>query len=223
MTKIILLFILISVAHIAALGQNKINDSLVRQLDTVLIEDQKYREQIASTESRYGAQSKELRDLYKIMKEKDSFNLVKVEAIIDKFGWLGPDIVGNHGNHTLFMVIQHANLVVQKKYLPIIRIAEKNGNATGRDLALLEDRVAVYQGKKQIYGTQVATNIKTNEKFVLPIDDPENVDKRRAEAGLQPLAIYLSQWQIKWDIEQYKKDLPRLEALLETLVKEYNH
>jgi hypothetical protein len=30
--------------------------------------------------------------------------------------------------------------------------------------------------------------------------------------GLPPLAEYLDYWQIKWDVEQYKKDLPGIEA-----------
>lgn len=34
-------------------------------------------------------------------------------------------------------------------------------------------------------------------------------DKRRTEVGLEPLADYVKDWQIKWDIEQYKKDLPK--------------
>ncbi len=48
--------------------------------------------------------------------------------------------------------------------------------------------------------------------YVQPLEDPDNVDKRRAQVGLQPLAEYVSQWQIKWDVEQYKKDLPKVEA-----------
>jgi hypothetical protein len=48
--------------------------------------------------------------------------------------------------------------------------------------------------------------------YVLPLEDPENVDKRRAEVGLQPIADYVIEWQIKWDVEQYKKDLAKIEA-----------
>jgi len=48
------------------------------------------------------------------------------------------------------------------------------------------------------------------------LEDPDNVDMRRAGVGLPPLAIYAEQWQIKWDVEQYKKDLPAIEAKLKT-------
>jgi hypothetical protein len=46
---------------------------------------------------------------------------------------------------------------------------------------------------------------------VRPLEDPDNVDKRRAEVGLEPMVDYVSRWEIKWDVEQYKKDLMKLE------------
>ena len=94
-----------------------------------------------------------------------------------------------------------------------MRDAVQNGKAKASSLALLEDRVALRKGKNQIYGSQVVWDMKTNEHYLMPLDDPENVDKRRSQVGLPPLAIYLSTWQMKWDIEQYKKDLPKVKAL----------
>ena len=48
---------------------------------------------------------------------------------------------------------------------------------------------------------------------VLPLDDPDNADKRRASVGLPPLAEYLSYWNMKWDTAQYKKDRQALDTL----------
>lgn len=93
----------------------------------------------------------------------------------------------------------------------MMREAVKNGKAQGSNLALLEDRVALGMGKKQIYGSQIGRDETTNLYYVSPLEDPDNVDKRRAEVGLGPLADYVSKWNIKWDVEQYKKDLPMLE------------
>jgi len=92
-----------------------------------------------------------------------------------------------------------------------MRDAVKNGNARGSSLALLEDRILLGQGKKQIYGSQIGNNPVTQTYYVRPLEDPDNVDKRRAEVGLGPLAEYVNYWQIKWDVEQYKRDLPGLE------------
>ena len=191
--------------------EENLNKPLVATLDSIYTEDQKYRQQIDGIEKKYGWDSKEMQDHWKIINEKDSINLIKVKAILDKYGWLGADIVGGQGNSTLFLVIQHSDQATQEKYLPMMRDAVKNGKAQGSSLALLEDRVALGQGKRQIYGSQIGRDNETQTYYVSPLEDPDNVDKRRAAVGLGPLADYVSRWQIKWDAEQYKKDLPKLE------------
>ena len=193
-------------------SEANLNKPLVAQLDSIHTEDQKYRVQTDEVEKKYGLQSKEMNAHWRIIMLKDSLNLIKVKSILDKHGWLGADVVGKQGNSTLFLVIQHADRGTQEKYLPMMREAVKNGKASGSSLALLEDRVALGQGKKQVYGSQIGRNNETKLYYVLPLEDPDNVDKRRAEVGLQPLADYVSYWQIKWDVEQYKKDYPAIEA-----------
>lgn len=190
-----------------------LNKPLVATLDSIFIEDQTYRKQIDGIEEKYGLESKEIKEHWKIINEKDSINLIKVKSILDKYGWVGADVVGEQGNSTLFLVIQHSDQATQEKYLPMMREAVKNGKARGRSLALLEDRVALGQGKRQIYGSQIGRDPETQIRYVLPLEDPDNVDKRRAEVGLGPLSEYVNHWQIEWDVEQYKKDLPKIEKM----------
>lgn len=187
---------------------------LVAILDTIYIEDQKYRLQINDIEEKYGWESNEMKDHWKIINEKDSINLIKIKKILDERGWLGPDIVGNQGNSTLFLVIQHANLETQEKYLPMMREAVRKGNAKASSLALLEDRVALEQGKKQIYGSQIGRDEETGEYYLLPLIDPDNVDKRRAEVGLGSIQDYISNWGMIWNVDKYKKKLAEYEAKL---------
>jgi hypothetical protein len=192
-------------------AEANLNKPLVTMLDSIYTQDQKYREQLGGIEKQYGWKSKEMNEYWRIINEKDSINLIKIEAILNKYGWLGADVIGNKGNSTLFLVIQHSNPITQQKYLPMMRDAFKKGNAKGQDLALLEDRVALGQSKLQIYGSQIGRDNETQLYYVLPLKDPDNVDKRRAEVGLEPISEYVSNWQIKWNLEQYKKDLPKLE------------
>jgi hypothetical protein len=187
------------------------NKPLVAKLDTIYVDDQQYRQQIDEFTKKYSWDSKEMQDLWRTILEKDSINLIKVKAILDQYGWLGSGVIGEQGNSTLFLVIQHADLATQEKYLPMMREAVKNGKAQASSLALLEDRVALRHGQKQIYGSQIRQDPETKEYYVMPLEDPDHVDKRRAEVGLPPLAEYVSHWHIKWDVEQYKKDLPKLE------------
>ena len=186
------------------------NKTLVALLDTVFTDDQGGRMQLEDVRQKYGADSKESKALWKMIAEKDSVDLVKVTKILDEFGWLGADVVGERGNTTLFLVIQHSDIKVQQKYLPVMRDAVKNGKANPADLALLEDRVALREGRKQIYGSQVRFDA-NGEFWVSPLEDPDHVDARRAEVGLGPIADYLKNWNMKWDVEAYKKQLPEIE------------
>lgn len=175
-------------------------------------DDQGIRRQFIEAQTKFGLQSKQVDSLGKIMLYKDSINLIKVTEILDKHGWVGPEKVGGQANQTLFLVIQHADLATQQKYLPMMREAVRNKKASPSGLALLEDRVALREGRKQIYGSQIGMDEKTQKHYVLPLEDPENVDKRRAEVGLEPIANYVKRWNVVWDVEEYKRELPELEA-----------
>jgi hypothetical protein len=189
----------------------KMDKVLVAKLDSIYQEDQQYRLQTNEVEQKYGRNSNELKAHWKTINEKDSTNLIEIEKILNEKGWLGTDIVGEKGNRTLFLVIQHADLKTQEIYLPMLKEAVQKGNAAPSNLALLEDRIAMYQGKRQIYGSQTWID-NTGKQYVFPLEDPDNVDKRRAEVGLGTMSTYLSGFGMNWDIEGYKKELPELEA-----------
>ncbi|MCW3085323.1 MAG: hypothetical protein JWP12_2689 [Bacteroidetes bacterium] len=174
----------------------KLNKPLIAELDTILDHDQKYRAKINDTKQNYGADSKEMKALWRTINENDSIDLLKVKTILDRDGWLGPDVVGEEGSETLFLVIQHSDQKTQEKYLPMVREAVEDGRASAGMLALLEDRVAVKQGKKQIYGSQIVTDPKTGKDTIAPVEDFANVNKRRAAIGLEPLEEYVKQWNI---------------------------
>lgn len=193
-------------------AEANLDKDLVAMLDEIYAEDQKYRMQIDKTEREHGRKSKQMEQLFATMQRTDSLNLIKVRSILDKRGWLGPDVVGARGNNTLFLVIQHADHKTQLKYLPMMREAVTKGKAQGSALALLEDRVALGEGKRQIYGSQIAGK-EEGGYYVRPLEDPDNVDKRRASVGLDPLADYVRFWNMTWNLEQYKKELPELEAM----------
>jgi hypothetical protein len=214
-----ILFTLLSILFFnTTFGQNPktsetgLNKDLVAILDSIYKEDQQYRLQSQELEKKYGWESNEVQSLWKTIQIKDSINLIKVEKILDEKGWLGPDIVGVKGNATLFLVVQHADHQTRLKYIPMLRDAVKKGNAKPSDLALMEDRVLLAQGEKQIYGSQLETDIKTNLYVLSPMIDPDNVDKRRAEVGLKPIAEYLQFWDLTWDVEKFKKRMEEYDA-----------
>ena len=164
-------------------------DTVALELRVIDYADQRYRLQMEDTSRRYGFNSRQVKVLFKKMAVADSVNLVKVDSLINKYGWLGPDQVGSDGDATIFAVIQHSPLKTQQRYLPLMREAVREGKAKATHLALLEDRVALGEGRKQIYGSQLSFP----GYAVLPVENPDSVDIRRASVGLEPLGVYLKE------------------------------
>ena len=113
--------------------------------------------------------------------------VIIVSQTIDRYGWLSVNEVGRAGNSALWLVIQHAELAVQEKYFPVMQEAVKNRKASKQNLAYLEDRILMRQGKKQLYGTQFKLDSQTNEIKLWDIEDPENLNIRRESVGLPPM------------------------------------
>nr|MBC7613933.1 hypothetical protein [Pseudopedobacter sp.] len=181
-----------------ALSEKK-KQELTKILNDVYQKDQEYRQLYYSTTEKYGIRSAQMKELSSKMNKADALNLIVVKDIIKKYGWLSDKMVGATGNSALFLVIQHSSEKDQEHFLPMMRKAAQNGAASKQDLAKLEDRVAIDQGHKQTYGTQVGMDEKSGKYYVFPIENPKEVDKRRAALGMIPIAAYLSQWQIEWE------------------------
>ncbi len=148
--------------------------AIKKQLDLIHERDQKTRKGIDSAS---------------YIKLIDSTNLLQVETLISKYGWLGKSFVGAKGNNTIFLVIQHSDLKTQEKYFPMMQKSVDISESRPSDLALLQDRILMRQGKNQIYGSQVVFN-KTGGQEFYPIEDEKNVNQRRAKVGLQPIEEY---------------------------------
>ena len=196
-----------------ALIEANYDKPLQKELIEIFKEDQDIRNKYVVAQKTYGYESKEVDSLGKIMILKDSLNLIKIVKILEEKGWVGKDKVGQQANTTLFLVIQHSDLKVQQKYLPMMREAVKKGNADAASFAYLIDRIALREGKRQIYGSQMGRKPNTNEYYILPLEDPINVDKRRLEVGLTPLAEFVSKYNVIFDVEKYIKDLPEIEEM----------
>lgn len=178
------------------------------QLLTIFKDDQQGRQLLDSMNSKYGAKSNQVDSLWKSIQIADQVNLGKIKVMLSQYGWIGEDKVGVQASMAQFLVIQHSDIATQHQFLPIMRQAAKAKKMDAGSLAMLEDRVALGERKLQVYGSQI--NLDPNGAYVMPLIDPDNVDKRRAEVGLGSLADYISHWHLKWDVETYKAKLPEL-------------
>lgn len=155
----------------------------------------------------HGPESEEAQQQQALYKENHEINEKKIIEILTSQGWPEKETIGEQGNLTICNVLQHSEMSVRQKYLPMMRDAVKDGKLHPRLLARAEDRLATDRGELQIYGGQVKYYPETKTFNVWPIHDPANVDKRRAEIGLEPIAEFLSsrRFQLEWNLEEQIK------------------
>jgi hypothetical protein len=122
----------------------------------------------------------------------DKENFVILSKKIDSLGWLGKDMVGDSANEAIFLVIQHSNITIMEKYLPIMRKAVAENKASKQNFALLIDRVEVNYNRKQIYGSQL---YEKDGKYILhDVIEPAKLNERRKEMGLETIEEYLKRF-----------------------------
>lgn len=125
----------------------------------------------------------------------DTARVARLKEIIAEHGWPTFDLVGRRGEEAAWVIAQHADLdlAFQRRALHLLRAAVAVGQASPGNLAYLEDRVAVAEGRPQTYGTQIRCDRGGEPAPATPIAEPDRVEQRRSRAGLEPLSDYLAE------------------------------
>ena len=124
------------------------------------------------------------------VREADGENLPWLKGVVTGHGWPGASLVGTDGAHAAWLLAQHADADpgFQRQCLDLLTAAVEAGEATKSQLAYLTDRVLLAEGEPQVFGTQVTR--KDGQMVPLDVRDPDELDERRATAGLEPFADY---------------------------------
>lgn len=125
------------------------------------------------------------------MEQCDQENTAWMKDLVDRHGWPTIARVGKRGAADAWLLVQHAPLEFQEQCLPLLRAAVEAKDAEPVHLAYLEDRVNMYRGRPQRYGTQFKFG--ANGLEVHTLEDAARVDEWRAEVGLGTLAEYEAQ------------------------------
>ena len=135
-------------------------------------------------------QKAEIRRLGEVARRVDEENTKRLGEIVDRHGWPTFSLVGKDGAKAAWILVQHADHAprFQRKCLDLMSRAPRD-QIFGDDLAYLTDRVLLAEGKKQVYGTQFT--LVDGKCRPRPLEDEANVDRRRKDVGLPPLAEYL--------------------------------
>ena len=174
--------------------------ALRKELETIQKDDQALRGQLNDPMSEVEKKQKWVK-----INELDSLNLIKIEKIFEKHGYPSKSKVGTRFSGTAFLVVQHSNLATMKKYYKLFEDAVNKGDLEKPSFALFVDRYRMWSDEKQLYGSQVRDYLGNGKWAFHPIEDEENVNKRRAEMGLGTLEEYAKHFNIDYKLPVKKE------------------
>ena len=133
----------------------------------------------------------------------DVANTQRMKELVEQIGWPTRSKVGKHASEMAWLLVQHADhdRAFQQTCLSLMK-AQAAGEVSPANMAYLEDRVRVGEGRPQVYGTQFYAD-EAGNIGPRPIEDPDHVDERRKAVGLQPLSAYAR------EVEQFYQEHPK--------------
>ena len=124
------------------------------------------------------------------IEEVDSTNQVIVTRLLDN-GW--PQGLSDEANNAIWLVIDHAPIDYQLRYMPLIKEQVATGAISKSQYATLFDRICMRQGEPQRYGTQAVQRRSAEENttiYVWPVANPLKLNRLRRTMGLTPIKRY---------------------------------
>lgn len=132
-------------------------------------------------------------------KNVDYRNTERMKDLVNEIAWPSISKVGKEASSNAWLLVQHADhdQEFQKKCLELMK-SEPENDVDKINIAYLEDRVAVAEGRPQIYGTQF---YKDSDGKMQPrqILDLENIERRREEMGLESFEEYQKRMRKKYN------------------------
>ncbi len=122
------------------------------------------------------------------IRKYDAENIAYIATLIKFYGWLPGEIIGEHGEKTLFLVVAHADLKTQLIAMPSLYNAALSNKVPREHFAMIFDKALIKMVSYQVYGTQGYFD--RGGKFHLTkVWNSELMNRRREWAGMEPLSI----------------------------------
>ncbi|MEM9688063.1 MAG: DUF6624 domain-containing protein [Pseudomonadota bacterium] len=118
-----------------------------------------------------------------------------IKRALRQYDWIDIQRFGEAASQRAWLLVQHADTDVAFQALALERMEPylATGGVSKRNYAFLWDRVAVNQDRLQRFGTQPAYPCVDGKIAPAPMEDPDQVDNRRAAMGLEPLDEHMAQ------------------------------
>lgn len=119
-----------------------------------------------------------------------SKNAQRLNKIVDEYGWPDEHMVGRDGAEAAWLVVQHAIGFpgLQRKCLSLMERSADGGSIPRWHAAYLEDRIAMFEGRPQRYGTQWLDDPHDGRTRPWTLEESDQINELRAQVGLGPLA-----------------------------------
>ena len=174
--------------------EEKFNHHLIALIDSMEIEDQKWRKLIVQYDNHELDTIKYPSKLtHKMGHVTDSLNYYLCKKLIKQYGYPNQEMVGQATSHNFWLLIQHQDdrVSFQDTVLALMKPEVDKGQASGSDYAYLIDRVKINTKQLQVYGTQMTINKEGTSYEPLPVIEPEKLNERRKSVGLSPEEDYI--------------------------------
>ncbi len=145
--------------------QNNLEFELVLLINEIKLNDQKYR---IKKEKNWNEKQSIL----------DEHNQKLIDSIYNKHNtYIGKTLVGDKFKTTMWAVVQHSNIQMMEKYIPVIHKAMKNEEIDIRPFKMLIDRFYGLKYGYQIFGSQSG--------FGFDIADEQTRDEIKSKYGIE--------------------------------------
>lgn len=116
-------------------------------------------------------------------------NAARLRELIERHGWPAEDLAGEDGAEAAWIIAQHAigEPEFQRQALRRMQECAAEGKVPAWHAAYLEDRVAMYEGRPQRFGTQWVDDPSDGRARPWRLADLHAVNELRASVGLPDL------------------------------------
>jgi hypothetical protein len=113
----------------------------------------------------------------------------ELKAVVTTSDWPTIHEVGIDASNGAMLVLTHSpDHAWQRTLLPQLETLAHDSKIDGSQLAVMVDKELVAEGKLQRYGTQF--KFVDGQAMMFAVEDPTNLEQRRTDALLPPLAVY---------------------------------
>jgi hypothetical protein len=129
------------------------------------------------------------------MEEVHRANAHQLRVIIEEYGWPDEELVGQEGAEAAWLIAQHS--IAEPTFMRLCRglldVASQTDRVPRWQFAYIDDRIRVFEGKPQRFGTQ--HDLKPDGVVVSTLEDSAQVDTWRREVGLATISEAISRVQ----------------------------